>query len=80
MRANFIFLDDRLVEYKFEEVLLDTYSPYQHIQVLKTIDHGNMLILDGAINLAEHDTTAYTHTIMDLERVRRFLFMRFLIY
>lgn len=64
-----LLLDDRLVEYKFEDILLDTYSPYQHIQILKTVDYGNMLILDGAINLAEHDTAAYTHFIMDLKRV-----------
>ena len=33
------------------------------------MDHGRMLVLDGAINLAESDTIAYTHALMDLKNV-----------
>ena len=38
-------------------------------QIFETVDHGRMLVLDGAINLAESDTIAYTHTLMDLKNV-----------
>jgi hypothetical protein len=39
-------------------------------QILDTVDHGRILILDGAINLAEGDRVTYTHKLMDLENVR----------
>ena len=58
--------DDRLVEYGFKEVLFDQTSPYQRVQIVKTVDHGNMLILDGAVNLAENDTVPYTHALMNI--------------
>jgi predicted membrane-bound spermidine synthase len=62
--------DDRLLEYGFRKVICDQLSPYQRIQIAKTIDHGNVLILDGAVNLAEKDTIPYTHALMNLPQVR----------
>ena len=38
-------------------------------QILNTIDHGRILILDGAINLAEGDRVSYSHKLMDMENV-----------
>ena len=63
--------DDRLVEYGIKEVLFDQKSAFQSIQIVKTVDHGNMLILDGAVNLAESDTEAYTHSLMNLPQVSK---------
>ena len=42
---------------------------YQRVQIVSTIDHGNVLILDGAVNLAENDTESYTHTLMNVQNV-----------
>ena len=61
--------DDRLVEYNIEEVLFNQKSEFQSVQIVKTVDHGNLLILDGAVNLAENDTEAYTHSLMNLPHV-----------
>ena len=61
--------DDRLIEYGFSKIIFDQCSIYQRIQIVKTIDHGNVLILDGAVNLAENDTKAYTHVLMNLPQV-----------
>ena len=61
--------DDRLIEYGFSKVIFDQCSSYQRVQIVKTMDHGNVLILDGAVNLAENDTEAYTHSLMNLPNV-----------
>ena len=61
--------DDRLIEYGFSKVVFDQCSNYQRVQILKTVDHGNVLILDGAVNLAENDTEAYTHSLMNIPNV-----------
>ncbi len=61
--------DDRLVEYGFKEIVFDKESPYQRIQIVKSVDFGNVLILDGAVNLAENDTVPYTHALMNLPQV-----------
>merc|ERR1719367_2213990 len=80
MRANFIpaikrclknvpYLrtsDNRIIEYKFEEVLFSKQSDFQLVQVVDTKDYGRMLILDGFANLAEIDTEDYTHSLMNL--------------
>ena len=58
--------DDRLVEYGIKAILHDTKSSYQRVQIVETIDHGNLLILDGAVNLAENDTIPYTQALMNL--------------
>lgn len=61
--------DDRLIEYGFQEVLFNGKSDYQSVQIVKTVDHGNVLILDGAVNLAEKDTEAYTKSLMNIPKV-----------
>lgn len=58
--------DDRIVEYGVQCSVFDQKSLYQRVQIFSTIDHGNVLILDGAVNLAEKDTVSYTHTLMNI--------------
>ena len=45
-------------------------SKYQHVQIVETVDHGRLLVLDGLVQLAESDREAYTHGIMDIPNVR----------
>ena len=63
------WLDDRLIEYGYKSVLYEATSKYQHIQIVDTVDHGKMLILDGLVNLAESDRKSYTHKLMGLPMV-----------
>ena len=67
--------DDRVVEYGIKEMLFDHKSTYQRVQIVKTVDHGNVLVLDGAVNLAENDTKPYTHSLMNLPQVREITFL-----
>ncbi|KAJ8266996.1 hypothetical protein GJAV_G00137040 [Gymnothorax javanicus] len=55
--------DGRLVEYDIDEVLYEKDSVYQSIKILHSLQFGNILILNGDVNLAESDL-AYTQTIM----------------
>ena len=61
--------DDRLIEYGFRKIIFDECSKYQRVQICSTVDYGNLLVLDGAINLAENDTEAYTNALMNLPHV-----------
>ena len=67
--SYFTTSDDRLIQYGIEEVVFDQKSDFQTVQIVKTIDHGKILILDGAVNLAENDTKAYTHSLMNIPQV-----------
>ena len=58
--------DDRIIEYGVNKVLFAKRSPYQLVEIIDTTDFGPALILDGMINLAESDTEAYTHNLMNL--------------
>ena len=58
--------DDRMIEYGFSKVLFSKQSPFQHVQIVETNDFGRLLNLDRMTNLAESDTQAYTHTLMNL--------------
>jgi len=55
--------DERILEYKFEKLLFSERTPYQLVEIYATKDFGNMLVLDGYVNLAESDTV-YTHNLM----------------
>lgn len=55
--------DGRLVEYDIDEIVYSKESPYQNIKILHSNQFGNILILNGDVNLAESDI-AYTHAIM----------------
>jgi len=55
--------DDRLLEYDIQEMLFDEKSAFQHVQIGRSINYGNVLILDDLVNLAEGDLT-YTESIM----------------
>ena len=57
------------MEYGYKSLLHEFQSPYQFIQIVDTVDHGRMLLLDGLVNLAESDTEAYTHKLMGLPQV-----------
>ncbi|RXM99060.1 Phosphate-regulating neutral endopeptidase [Acipenser ruthenus] len=43
--------DGRLVEYDIDEVVYDEDSPYQNIKILHSQQFGNILILNGDVNL-----------------------------
>ncbi|XP_053562349.1 spermine synthase [Bombina bombina] len=55
--------DGRLVEYDINEVVYSEDSPYQNIKILHSKQFGNILILNGDVNMAESDL-AYTQAIM----------------
>ncbi|KAI1903156.1 hypothetical protein AGOR_G00024310 [Albula goreensis] len=55
--------DGRLVEYDIDEVVYEEDSVYQNIKILRSRQFGNILILNGDVNLAESDL-AYTQAIM----------------
>lgn len=55
--------DSRLLEYDVQEMVFDARSEFQHVQIARSINYGNVLILDGLVNLAEADL-AYTEAIM----------------
>uniref|UniRef100_A0A3B5MP36 PABS domain-containing protein n=1 Tax=Xiphophorus couchianus TaxID=32473 RepID=A0A3B5MP36_9TELE len=54
--------DGRLVEYDIDEVVYEEDSAYQNIKILHSRQYGNILVLDGDVNLAESDL-AYTQAI-----------------
>ena len=58
--------DNRLLEYNFSKVLFSRQSNFQHVLIVETPDFGRLLCLDYNANLAESDTRAYTHAIMNL--------------
>ncbi|XP_065143058.1 spermine synthase [Paramisgurnus dabryanus] len=55
--------DGRLTEYDIDEVVYEKDSEYQNIKILHSRQFGNMLILNGDVNLAESDLP-YTQAIM----------------
>ncbi|XP_017554067.1 spermine synthase [Pygocentrus nattereri] len=61
--------DGRLVEYDIDEVVYEKDSPYQNIKIMHSRQFGNILILNGDVNLAESDLP-YTHAIMGSGRER----------
>ena len=42
-----------------EKVLVDQKSEYQHVQLFKSTTFGNVLVLDGVIQITERDEMAY---------------------
>jgi spermidine synthase len=42
-----------------DEVLVDEHSKYQHVQMLNSKTYGNVLVLDGCIQLTEYDEFSY---------------------
>lgn len=55
--------DGRLMEYDIDRVLYEEDSMYQNIKILHSQQFGNILILNGDVNLAESDLP-YTEAIM----------------
>lgn len=49
-----------------EEVLHDAKSDYQHVQVFKSATFGNVLILDGVIQITDRDEMSYQEMIAHL--------------
>lgn len=60
--------DERLLEYDVDHVVADVRSPFQHIQILHTINFGNLLVLDDLQNLAESDLV-YTETLIQRGKI-----------
>ncbi|XP_017273597.1 spermine synthase [Kryptolebias marmoratus] len=54
--------DGRLMEYDIDEVVYEKDSAYQNIKIMHSKQYGNILVLDGDVNLAESDI-AYTRAI-----------------
>ncbi|XP_064643248.1 spermidine synthase-like [Lineus longissimus] len=48
---------------QIEEVVYDARSKYQHIQVLKSSNYGNVLVLDGVIQCTDRDEFSYQEMI-----------------
>ena len=59
-------LDNRILEYNFDEVFFSKQSEFQMIQIIGTKDFGRLLVLNDMANLAELDKIEYTHTLMNL--------------
>ena len=59
-------------DYKIDDIVYDVRSKHQHVMIMKTMDFGKLLFLDGYANLAESDTVHYTHSLMNLPEVRFF--------
>ncbi|XP_051258158.1 spermine synthase [Dicentrarchus labrax] len=55
--------DGRLIEYDIDRVVYEEDSAYQNIKILHSQQFGNILVLNGDINLAESDF-AYTQAII----------------
>uniref|UniRef100_A0A7N6B4B8 Spermine synthase n=1 Tax=Anabas testudineus TaxID=64144 RepID=A0A7N6B4B8_ANATE len=55
--------DGRLIEYDIDGVVYEEDSAYQNIKILHSQQFGNILVLNGDVNLAESDL-AYTQAIM----------------
>ena len=51
------------VEYKIEDKLFEKQSPYQLIQIFKTKEFGNMLVIDNDVQLTEQDEKNYHEMI-----------------
>lgn len=56
-------VDGRLIEYDFLAELFHSTSKYQEIRINSSESLGNVLILDGDINMGESDVI-YSHTLM----------------
>lgn len=56
-------VDSPLQEYAITEVVCDVDSEFQNIKIYKTVEFGNVLILDDEINIAESDQI-YAETII----------------
>jgi len=59
----FLTSDNRILEYDIKDMLYDQQSQFQLVQIAETANYGNVLILDGYLNLAESDI-AYTESLM----------------
>jgi len=55
--------DERILEYKFNKLLFSEQTAWQLVEIYSTPDFGNMLVLDGYVNLAESDQV-YSHNLM----------------
>nr|CAG4650226.1 EOG090X07PL [Sida crystallina] len=64
----FLGSHERILEYDVETVVADVQSEFQRIQILKTLNFGNLLVLDDLQNLAESDLI-YTETLMQRGKI-----------
>lgn len=55
--------DDRILEYDIKEMVFDKQSEFQHVQIGRSDNYGNILVLDDLVNLAESDLI-YTESLM----------------
>jgi len=55
--------DDRIQQFRWEALLFSQQSPHQLVEIFRTVDYGNVLVLDGFVNIAESDLI-YTQSLM----------------
>ncbi|CAL8129585.1 unnamed protein product [Orchesella dallaii] len=55
--------DDRILEYDIKKMVYEKQSEFQHVQIAHSENYGNILVLDGLMNLAESDLI-YTESLM----------------
>lgn len=58
-----ILMESFGLNFKVEKTLYSEKSPYQQIDIVKTLSHGNMLLNDGVIMLSERDEFVYHEMI-----------------
>ena len=46
-------IDERILEYDVDYVVADHQSKFQRIQILHTINYGNLLVLDGLQSISD---------------------------
>ena len=64
--ANPNFWPGQAARLKVQEILHTEKSPYQDILVFQSTHHGNVLVLDSAIQATERDEFAYQEMIAHL--------------
>ena len=54
-RVSFIisFADERILEYDVDYVVADIQSKFQRIQIMHTINYGNLLVLDELQSISD---------------------------
>ncbi|XP_076815346.1 spermine synthase-like isoform X1 [Clavelina lepadiformis] len=63
--------DGRIAEDDYAEILFDERSDYQQVTIARSEEYGNLLLLDGLVNLSENDDV-YTRTLIGLDEGFRF--------
>ena len=58
------YMSGFLVQYPFEEMLVEKRTTFQHAAIVRTLDFGRVLFLDHFLNSAESDEFVYHEGIV----------------